>query len=32
MQSKLWKQLVLTANGDGNCIAAKNLFCEIELE
>lgn len=26
MQSKLWKQLVLTANGDGNCIAAKNLL------
>lgn len=30
MQSKLWKQLVLTANGESNFIAAKNLFCEID--
>lgn len=31
MQSELWKQLVLTVNGeDDNFIAAKNLSCEID--
>lgn len=32
MQSKMWKQLVLIVDRDNNCIAAKNLSSEIELE